>query len=80
MVQSNEVLVMRTLEANKELAKKKEQAKQEKWLLLKKEGLRKAVLEERKSLAREDNALAKLLAKENKIMTMIRNEMDDIAK
>ncbi|KAE8808215.1 Lactation elevated protein 1 [Hordeum vulgare] len=80
MVQSNKVLVIKTLKTKKELAEKKAQEKQERWLLLKEEGMRKAVTEERKALAKENKALVKLLAEENKIMVMNRNEMDDITK
>ncbi|KAE8772599.1 hypothetical protein D1007_55364 [Hordeum vulgare] len=80
MVQLNEVLVLKTLNAKKELAEKKAQEKHEKWLFLKEERLRKAAIEERKPFAKEKKALAKLLAEENKIMTVNRNEMDDITK
>ncbi|KAE8787256.1 hypothetical protein D1007_38874 [Hordeum vulgare] len=80
MMQSNEVLVIKILEAKKELPEKKAREKQEKWLLFKEEGLRKAATEEMKALTEENKALAKLLAEENKIMTMDRNEMDDIIK
>ncbi|KAE8784767.1 putative galacturonosyltransferase 14 [Hordeum vulgare] len=41
----------KTLKAKKELTKKKAQEKQEKWLLLKEEGLCKAAIEESKGLA-----------------------------
>lgn len=37
MVKSNQALVIKTLEAKKELAEKKAQEKQEKWQLLKEE-------------------------------------------
>ncbi|KAE8777720.1 hypothetical protein D1007_49489 [Hordeum vulgare] len=80
MVQSNEVLVLKTLEAKKELTEKKAQGKQEKWLLLQEEGLCKAATDERKAFAEENKALVKLLADENNIMTMKRNEMDDMTK
>ena len=46
MVQSNEVMLAKTLETKKELARKKAREKQEKWQLLKDEGLRKAAIEE----------------------------------
>ncbi|KAE8818078.1 putative galacturonosyltransferase 14 [Hordeum vulgare] len=72
MVQSNEVLVIQTLE-EKDLAEKKVQEKYEKWILLKEEGLRKATIDERKALAEENKVLAKLLAVENKVITMTRN-------
>ena len=80
MVQSNELMVAKKLEAKKELAEKKAQEKQEKWQLLKEEGLRNVVIEERKALAEENKALAKLLAEENKIMTMNRSDMNDLTK
>ncbi|KAE8799019.1 Lactation elevated protein 1 [Hordeum vulgare] len=60
MVQSNEVLVINTLET-KELVEKEAQEKQEKWLLLHDEGLGKAAIEERKDLAEENRALASFL-------------------
>ncbi|KAE8786195.1 Lactation elevated protein 1 [Hordeum vulgare] len=68
IVQTNEVLAMNTLKTKKELAEKKAQEKQKKWLLLKVEGLRKAAIEDRKALAGENKALAKLLAEQNKII------------
>ncbi|KAE8779033.1 putative galacturonosyltransferase 14 [Hordeum vulgare] len=80
MVQSNEVLVIKTLETKKELTEKKAQEKLEKCLLLKEEGLRKAAIEERKALSEEKKTLVKLLAEENKIMIMNHNDMDDITK
>ncbi|KAE8817960.1 ALA-interacting subunit 1 [Hordeum vulgare] len=78
MVQSNELMVAKTLEAKKELVEKKAQAKKENWQLLKEEGLLKTAIEERK--AEENKALTKLLAEENKIMNMNRNDMDAITK
>ena len=62
------------------MAKKKAQEKQEKWQLLRDEGLRKAAIEERRVFANETKAMAKLLTEENKIMTMNRNDMDDLTK
>ncbi|KAE8817339.1 ALA-interacting subunit 1 [Hordeum vulgare] len=56
------------------------QKKHAKWLLLKEERLCKAAIKDRKALAKENKALAKLLAEKNKIMTMNRNEMDNITK
>ena len=77
MVKSNELL---TLEAKKELAEKKAQEKQEKWQLLKEETVRKAAIEERRAMADENKAMAKLLLEENKIMMMNQNEMDEVTK
>ena len=80
MVQSNELMLAKTLETKKELAEKKAREKQEKWQLLKDEGLRKAAIEERRVFADETKAMAKLLTEENKIMTLNRNDMDNITK
>ena len=73
-------MLSKTLEAKKELAEKKAREKQEKWQLLKDEGLRKAAIEERRVFADETKAMAKLLAEENWIMTLNRDYMDDITK
>ena len=80
MVQSNELMLAKTLETKKELAEKKAREKQEKWQLLKDEGLRKAAIEERRTRAAENKAMSKLLVEENKIMTLNRNDMDDLTK
>ena len=80
MVQSNELMLAKTLETKKELAEKKAREKKEKWQLLKDEALRKAAIEERRAHAAENKAMSKLLAEENRIMTMNRNDMDDITK
>ena len=48
--------------------------------MLKDEGLRKAAIEERRAYAAETKAMAKLLAEENRIMTLNREDMDDITK
>ncbi|XBH64158.1 hypothetical protein VPH35_117984 [Triticum aestivum] len=80
MVQSNELMLAKTLETKKELAEKKAREKQEKWQLLKDEGLRKAAIEKRGARAAENKAMSKLLAEENRIMTLNRNDMDDIIK
>ena len=50
MVQSNELMLAKMLEIKKELAEKKAKEKQEKWQMLKEEGLRKAAIEERKQI------------------------------
>ncbi|KAE8771583.1 Lactation elevated protein 1 [Hordeum vulgare] len=71
---------VKTLEPRKELAKKKAREKQEKWQLLKDEGLRKTVIEERRARAAENKAMSKLLFEENTIMTLNHNDMDDITK
>ncbi|KAE8820517.1 Lactation elevated protein 1 [Hordeum vulgare] len=70
MVKSNEALVIKTLDAKKELAEKKAQEKQEKWQLLKEETVHKVAIEERRDMAKERKAMAKLLQEENKIMMM----------
>ena len=80
MVQSNELMLLKSLEIKKELAEKKAREKQEKWQLLKEEGLRKAAIEERRACAAENKAMSNLLAEENKIMSMNRNDMDDLTK
>ena len=80
MVQSNELMLLKSLEIKKEFAEKKAKEKQEKWQLLKEEGLRKAAIEERKARASENKSMSFLLAEENKIMSMNRNDMDDLTK
>ncbi|XBI14823.1 hypothetical protein VPH35_057345 [Triticum aestivum] len=80
MVQSNELMLLKSLEIKKELAEKKAKEKQEKWQMLKEEGLRKAAIEERKARASENKSMSLLLAEENKIMSMNRNDMDDVTK
>ena len=80
MVQSNELMLAKTLKTKKELAEMKAREKQEKWQLLKDEGSRKAAIEERRARAAENKAMSKLLAEENKIMTMNRNDIDDLTK
>ena len=62
------------------MVEKKAQEKQEKWQLPKDEGLHKAAIEERRARAAENKAISKLLAEENRIMTLNRNVMDDITK
>jgi hypothetical protein len=61
MVHSNEMMVAKTLEAKMLLAEKKAQEKQERWQLLREEGLRKAAIEERRAIAEENKSMAKLL-------------------
>ena len=80
MVQSKELMLLKSLGIKKELNEKKEKEKQEKWQLHNEEGLRKAAIEERRARAAENKAMSKLLAEENKIMTMNHNDMDDITK
>ncbi|XBI39532.1 hypothetical protein VPH35_124282 [Triticum aestivum] len=80
MVQSNESMLLKSLEIKKELAEKKANEKQEKWQLLKEKGLRKAAIEERRARAAENKSMSMLLAEENKIMSMNRNDMDDLTK
>ena len=77
MVQSNEMMVAKTLEEKKLLAEKKAQDKQEKWQILREEGLRKAFIEERRAVAEENKFVAKLLAEiKNNIMMMNQDYMD----
>ncbi|KAE8785176.1 Lactation elevated protein 1 [Hordeum vulgare] len=80
MVQSSELMLLKSLEIKKELAEKKAKEKQEKWQMLKEEALRKAPIEERKARASETKSMSLLLAEENKIMSMNRNDMDDLTK
>ncbi|XBH92635.1 hypothetical protein VPH35_083719 [Triticum aestivum] len=80
MVQSNELMLAKTLETKKELVEKKAREKQEKWQLLKDEGLRKAAIEERRARAAENKAMSKLLAEENRNVALNRNDMDNITK
>ncbi|KAE8794828.1 Lactation elevated protein 1 [Hordeum vulgare] len=68
MVQSNELMLLKSLEIKKELVQKKAKEKQDKWQMLKEEGLRKAAIEERKARASENKSRPLLLAEENKIM------------
>ncbi|KAE8810693.1 hypothetical protein D1007_12624 [Hordeum vulgare] len=79
MVQSNELMLTKTLDAKKELEKKARE-KQEKWQFVKVEGLHKATIEERRVFADETKAMAKLLIEENKIMILNRDDMNDITK
>ena len=80
MVQSNELMLVKTLEIKKELAEKKAKKKQEKWQLHKEEGLRKAAIKERRARAAQNKSMSLLLAEENKIMSMNRDDMDDLTK
>ncbi|KAE8819034.1 Lactation elevated protein 1 [Hordeum vulgare] len=73
MVQSNEVLLAKSLEAKIELSEKNARDKQERPKLLKD-------VEERRARAAENKTMANLLAEENSIMTLNRNGMDDINK
>ncbi|KAE8802977.1 TGACG-sequence-specific DNA-binding protein TGA-2.1 [Hordeum vulgare] len=73
MVQSNEVLLEKTLEAKIEMAEKKAREKQERWKLLKD-------IEEIRARAAVNKTMANLLAEENRAMTLNRNDMDDISK
>ncbi|KAE8807201.1 Lactation elevated protein 1 [Hordeum vulgare] len=80
MVQSNVLMLWKSLKIKKELAEKKAKEKQEKWQMLKEEGLRKAAIEERKACASENKSMSLFLAEEKKIMSMNRNDMDDLTK
>ncbi|KAE8782724.1 Lactation elevated protein 1 [Hordeum vulgare] len=80
MVQSNELMLLKSLEIKKELAEKKAKEKQEKWQMLKEEGLHKAAIDERKAHVPETKSMSLLLVEENKIMSMNRDDMDDLTK
>ncbi|KAE8771226.1 Lactation elevated protein 1 [Hordeum vulgare] len=73
MLQSNDVLLVKSLEEKIELAEKKAREKQERWKLVKE-------VEERKARAAENKTMANLLAEEKRILTLNRNDMDDINK
>ncbi|KAE8772709.1 TGACG-sequence-specific DNA-binding protein TGA-2.1 [Hordeum vulgare] len=73
MLQSNKVLLGKSLDAKIEMAEKKAREKQERLKLLKE-------VEERKTHAAENKTMVNLLAEENRIMTLNRNDMDDISK
>ncbi|KAE8801770.1 TGACG-sequence-specific DNA-binding protein TGA-2.1 [Hordeum vulgare] len=73
MVQSNEVLLAKSFEAKIELVKKRAREKQERWKLLKD-------VEERRARAAENKTMANLLPEENSIMSLNRNDMNDIIK
>ncbi|KAE8794163.1 Lactation elevated protein 1 [Hordeum vulgare] len=80
MVQSNKLMLAKTLKTKKELTQKKAREKQERWQLLKDEGLRKAVIEERRARVAQKKAMSKLFVEENRVMTLNRNDMNDISK
>ncbi|KAE8787560.1 Lactation elevated protein 1 [Hordeum vulgare] len=80
MVQSNELMLLKSLEIKKELSEKKAKEKEEKWQMLKEEGLRKAAIEERKTRVSETKSMSLLLTEENKIMSMNISDMDDLTK
>ncbi|KAE8817156.1 TGACG-sequence-specific DNA-binding protein TGA-2.1 [Hordeum vulgare] len=73
MLQSDEVLLAKSLDAKVEMIEKKAREKQERWKLLKE-------VEERKARAAENKTMVNLLAEENRIMPLNRNDMDDISK
>ncbi|XBJ05302.1 hypothetical protein VPH35_024117 [Triticum aestivum] len=60
MVKSNEALVIKTLEAKKELTEKKAQEKQEKWQLLKDKAMAKLLQEENKNMMMNRNDMDEL--------------------
>lgn len=80
MVKSNEELVLKTLEAKKELVEKRVREKHERWQLIKEESMHKAAIDERRTTVDENKAMSKFLAEENKIMMMNRNDMDAVTK
>ncbi|KAE8777326.1 Lactation elevated protein 1 [Hordeum vulgare] len=73
MQQSNDVLLAKSLDAKIDLAKKKAREKKERWKLLKE-------VEERKACAAKNKTMVNLLAEENRIMTLNRNDKDDVSK
>ncbi|KAE8792847.1 Lactation elevated protein 1 [Hordeum vulgare] len=73
MVQLNEFMLAKSLETKRELAEKKAREKQERWQFLKD-------IEERRAHVAENKAMSNLLAEENRIMTLNRNDMNDISK
>ncbi|KAE8789490.1 Lactation elevated protein 1 [Hordeum vulgare] len=73
MVQSNELMLGKSLSTKIELAEKKAREKQGRWQLLKD-------IKERRARAAENKAMSNLLAEENRIMTLNCNGMDDISK
>ncbi|KAE8784200.1 Lactation elevated protein 1 [Hordeum vulgare] len=73
MPQSNEVLLAKSLDPKIEIVEKKAREKQDRWKLLKE-------VQERKARAIENKTMTNLLAEENRIMTLNRNDMDDISK
>ncbi|KAE8801464.1 Lactation elevated protein 1 [Hordeum vulgare] len=73
MVQSNELMLAKSLETKIELAEKKAQEKQERWQLLKD-------IEERRAHAAENKAMSNLLVEDNRIMILNRNDIDESAK
>ncbi|KAE8769574.1 Lactation elevated protein 1 [Hordeum vulgare] len=73
MLQSNEVLLAKSLDANIEMTEKKAREKQERWKFLKE-------VVERKARAVENKNMANLIVEENRIMTLNRNGMDHINK
>ncbi|KAE8812257.1 Lactation elevated protein 1 [Hordeum vulgare] len=80
MMQSNELMFLKSLEIKKELAEKKAKEKQEKWQLLKEEGIRKAAIKERRACAAENKSMSLFLVEENKIMSMNHDDMDNLTK
>ncbi|KAE8796717.1 Lactation elevated protein 1 [Hordeum vulgare] len=80
MVQSKELMLLKSLEIKKVLAEKKAKEKLEKWQMIKEEGLRKAAIEERKARVSENKLMSMSLAEENKITSMNRNDMDNLTK
>ncbi|KAE8779185.1 hypothetical protein D1007_47822 [Hordeum vulgare] len=69
MLHSNKVLLAKSLDAKIELVMKKAREKQERWKLLKE-------VKEKKARAAENKTMANLLAEENMIKTLNRNNMD----
>jgi hypothetical protein len=77
MVKSKELLVMKTLEAKKEMMETKNKEKEEKWSMLREDAERKADIEERRARAKENRAMAELIVAENATMMMNPAKMDE---
>ncbi|KAK1662448.1 hypothetical protein QYE76_050607 [Lolium multiflorum] len=72
-----ELLVMKTLEAKKDMMETKNKEKEEKWSMLREYAKRKADIEERRARAKENRAMAELIVAENATMMINPNEMDE---
>jgi hypothetical protein len=77
MVKSKELLVMKTLEENKDMMETKNKEKEEKWSMLREDAKCKASIEERRARAEENRAMAELIAVENATMMINPAAMDE---
>jgi hypothetical protein len=77
MVKSKELLVMKTLEAKKEMMETQNKEKEEKWSMLWEDAKRKADNKKRRACDGENRAMAELIAVENATMMMNPTEMDE---